>query len=60
MISKSKFKTQNLNQELKKIKSSSKRTTVANYNNSQLKNPVVTFLDIGHTLALQNMVRKYM
>ena len=43
-----------------KIKSSSIRTTVANYNNSQIENPVVTFLDIGHTLALRNMVRKYM
>ena len=41
IISVSKFKTQNLNQELK-IKSCSIRTTVANYNNAQIENPVVT------------------
>ena len=39
IISVSKLKTQHLNQELKKP---NPRTTVANYNNAQIENPVVT------------------
>ena len=59
IISVSKFKTQNLNQELKKSNPAVYELREQNMTTHKLKIQWELFPEIGHTLALQNLVKKY-